>query len=136
VVHRIAPLSETGRLRLARCVIDEDWPLRRTAERFQVSPITAARYRDLGVAGMRRARQCPAQDLAHPPQAPLPPWRAGHIAQAIHVLHTREIDGVKGAQCRLTHRGLTLEFSDSASEVRHACSGGDRIRLKVRLLLC
>jgi transposase InsO family protein len=56
VVHRNAPLSELGRLRLARCVVDEGWTLRRAAERFQVSPTTAARwagrYRQLGQAGM------------------------------------------------------------------------------------
>ncbi len=54
--HRNAPLTETGRLRLARCVVDDGWPLRRAAERFQVSPTTAqrwaARYRVLGEAGM------------------------------------------------------------------------------------
>ena len=54
--HRNAPLSETGRLRLARCVVDDGWPLRRAAERFQVSVTTAARwagrYRVEGVAGM------------------------------------------------------------------------------------
>jgi transposase-like protein len=54
--HRNAPLSETGRLRLARCVVEEGWSLRRAAERFQVSPTTAARwagrYRDLGAVGM------------------------------------------------------------------------------------
>ncbi|MGW1282132.1 IS481 family transposase, partial [Streptomyces tsukubensis] len=54
--HRNAPLTETGRLRLARCVVDDGWPLRRAAERFQVSHTTAARwatrYRDLGTAGM------------------------------------------------------------------------------------
>ncbi|OCB55842.1 transposase, partial [Mycobacterium malmoense] len=54
--HRNAPLSETGRLRLARCVVEERWPLRRAAERFQVSPTTAwrwaSRYRTLGAAGM------------------------------------------------------------------------------------
>ncbi|MFI1827873.1 leucine zipper domain-containing protein, partial [Streptomyces sp. NPDC020412] len=54
--HRNAPLTETGRLRLARCVVEDGWPLRRAAERFQVSPTTAqrwaARYRDLGEAGM------------------------------------------------------------------------------------
>lgn len=42
--HRNAPLSETGRLRLARCVVEEGWPLRRAAERFQVSATTAARW--------------------------------------------------------------------------------------------
>jgi transposase InsO family protein len=56
VVHRNAPLSETGRLRLARCVVEDGWPLRRAAERFQVSHVTAARwaarYRAQGRAGM------------------------------------------------------------------------------------
>jgi transposase-like protein len=54
--HRNAPLSETGRLRLARCVVDDGRGLRRAAERFQVSPTTAKRwadrYRQLGAAGM------------------------------------------------------------------------------------
>ena len=54
--HRNAPLSETGRLRLARCVVEDGWPLRRAAERFQVSATTAARwagrYRAVGAAGM------------------------------------------------------------------------------------
>uniref|UniRef100_UPI00210DA92F leucine zipper domain-containing protein n=1 Tax=Streptomyces odontomachi TaxID=2944940 RepID=UPI00210DA92F len=54
--HRNAPLTATGRLRLARCVVDDGWPLRRAAERFQVSHTTtarwASRYRTLGAAGM------------------------------------------------------------------------------------
>jgi len=54
--HRNAPLTETGRLRLARCVVDDGWPVRRAAERFQVSATTAARwasrYRQDGAAGM------------------------------------------------------------------------------------
>ena len=56
VPHRNAPLTETGRLRLARCVVEDGWPLRRAAERFQVAPTTAQRwahrYRLLGEAGM------------------------------------------------------------------------------------
>ncbi len=55
-VHGNAPLTKTGRLLLARCVVEDGWPLRRAAERFQVSPTTAyrwaARYRELGEAGM------------------------------------------------------------------------------------
>jgi transposase InsO family protein len=54
--HPNAPLTETGRLRLARCVVDDGWPLRRAAERFQVAPATAwrwaDRYRRFGEAGM------------------------------------------------------------------------------------
>ena len=69
MVHRNAPLSETGRLRLARCVVDDGWPLRRAAERFQVSATTAARwagrYRAVGAAGMAdrssRPYRCPNQ---------------------------------------------------------------------------
>jgi transposase InsO family protein len=56
VSHRNAALSEIGRLRLARCVVEDGWPLRRAAERFQVAVTTAARwagrYRELGDAGM------------------------------------------------------------------------------------
>ena len=56
MTHANAPLTPTGRLRLARCVVEDQWPLRRAAERFQVSVSTAARwaarYRNHGEAGM------------------------------------------------------------------------------------
>jgi transposase InsO family protein len=60
-------LAPRGRLALARCVVDDGWPLRRAAERFQVSVTTAARwatrYRQLGAAGMvdrsSRPHHCP-----------------------------------------------------------------------------
>jgi transposase InsO family protein len=72
VVHRNAPLTEIGRLRLARCVIDDGWPLRRAAERFQVSHTTAARwaarYRDLGPAGMADRASRPHHSPARTPQ--------------------------------------------------------------------
>src|SRR5690242_8445399 len=66
--HANAPLTELGRLRLARCVVEDGWPLRRAAERFQVSPTTAKRwadrYRLAGSAGMAdrssRPRRSPA----------------------------------------------------------------------------
>ena len=72
MVHRNAPLTETGRLRLARCVVDDRWPIRRAAERFQVSHTTAARwaarYRQQGAAGMAdrssRPHASPARTLA------------------------------------------------------------------------
>lgn len=54
--HANAPLTPTGRLRLARCVVEDDWVPRRAAERFGVSVTTARkwarRYRQLGKAGM------------------------------------------------------------------------------------
>ena len=71
MVHRNAPLTETGRLRLARCVVDDGWPLRRAAERFQVSLTTAerwaGRYRQVGAAGMAdRSSPAPASPAARP----------------------------------------------------------------------
>ena len=56
MVNRNAILSETGRLLLARCIVEEGWSLRRAAERFQVSATTAGRwarrYRAQGALGM------------------------------------------------------------------------------------
>ncbi|WP_280221178.1 IS481 family transposase [Nocardia neocaledoniensis] len=69
--HRNAPLSELGRLRLARCVVDDGWPLRRAAQRFQVSPTTAARwasrYRLHGPAGMTDRSSRPHHSPARTP---------------------------------------------------------------------
>ena len=69
MVHRNAPLSETGRLRLARLIVEDGWTVRRAAERFQVCPNTASRwatrYREQGEAGMAdrssRPHHSPAQ---------------------------------------------------------------------------
>jgi len=40
--HANALLTPKGGLRLARCVVENGWALRRAAERFQVSVTTAA----------------------------------------------------------------------------------------------
>ncbi|WP_312856696.1 IS481 family transposase [Arthrobacter mobilis] len=56
VTHANAALTPKARSRLARLVVDQGWPLRRAAERFQCSPATARkwadRYRTRGEAGM------------------------------------------------------------------------------------
>ena len=44
MTHANAPLTLEGRRRLARLVVEEGWPVRRVAERFQVSPATASRW--------------------------------------------------------------------------------------------
>ena len=73
--HRNAPLTETGRLRLARCVVEDGWVLRRAAERFQVSVTCAKRWADRyrvdGEAGMvdRSSR----------------PWHSYNIARLTHL---------------------------------------------------
>jgi len=63
VSHRNAFLAYSGRLQLARCIVVDGWPLRRAAERFNVSVPTAARwshrYRDLGEAGLEDRRSRP-----------------------------------------------------------------------------
>jgi transposase InsO family protein len=63
VPDRNAPLSELGRLRLARCIVEQGWPVARAAERFQVSRPTAGRwaqrYRDQGPAGMAEGSSRP-----------------------------------------------------------------------------
>jgi hypothetical protein len=72
VVHRNAPLTETGRLRLARCIVDQGWPVARAAERFQVSRPTATRwsqrYRELGPAGMVDRSSRPHRSPRRTPQ--------------------------------------------------------------------
>jgi len=67
--HANASLTPTGRLRLARCIVDQGWPLRRAAERFGCSVTTArrwaGRYRHQSRAGMldrsSRPDTCPRQ---------------------------------------------------------------------------
>ncbi len=67
MVHANAVLTPRGRLLLARCVVDEGWPIARAAEHFHVSWPTAkrwaARYAAMGMAGMTdrssRPHRCP-----------------------------------------------------------------------------
>ena len=72
MVHRNAPLTETGRLRLARCIVDQGWPIARAAERFQVARTTATkwsqRYRELGPAGMGDRSSRPHRSPRRTPQ--------------------------------------------------------------------
>ena len=44
MTHANAPLTPTGRLRLARVIVEDGWPVRRAAERFQCSPATASKW--------------------------------------------------------------------------------------------
>jgi transposase len=79
VSHRNAPLTELGRLKLARCIVEQGWPVARAAERFQVSRPTAqrwaSRYHELGAVGMfdrssrprRSPRRTPTPVIGLPP---------------------------------------------------------------------
>ncbi|MEU4245776.1 IS481 family transposase [Actinoplanes sp. NPDC026619] len=86
-----APLTERGRLRLAQCVVDDHWPLRRAAERFQVSTGTAKRwadrYRTDGPAGMRDRSSRPHHS---PNRTPRPIER-----KVLHLRKTRRLGPVR-----------------------------------------
>ncbi|SKL10728.1 transposase for ISMyma06 [Mycobacteroides abscessus subsp. massiliense] len=51
MVHANACLTPKGRLRLARCVVDDGWTYARAADRFQCSPATAKKWADRYRAG-------------------------------------------------------------------------------------
>jgi transposase InsO family protein len=106
--HRNAPLTETGRLRLARCVVDDEWPLRRAAERFQVSVSCAqrwaSRYRLLGEAGMADRSSRPH----HSPRRT--PTRTERRIIKVRVLRRwgpARIAGLLGLAASTVHRVLT-----------------------------
>lgn len=44
VSHANALLTPRGRLNLAQLIVDQGWPIRRAAERFQCSPATASKW--------------------------------------------------------------------------------------------
>ena len=112
-LHANAPLSELGRLRLARCVVDDGWSLRRAAERFQVAVPTAARW----------ARRYRERDLALDPLVAMAdrssrPHRCPHRTRAklerriVHLRHTRgwgpaRIGDRLGINRSTVHRVLT-----------------------------
>lgn len=61
--HANAQLTPKGRLLLARLIVDEGWPLRRAAERWNCSVTTAKRwadrYREYGKDGLVDRSSCP-----------------------------------------------------------------------------
>ncbi len=70
--HPNAFLAPKGRLQLARCIVEDGWPLRRAAERFQISVPTAARwagrYREHGENGMEDRSSRPLVSPSRTPQ--------------------------------------------------------------------
>ncbi|MEZ5209653.1 IS481 family transposase [Gordonia sp. PP30] len=67
MVHANAPLTPEGRRRLAVLIVEDGWPLRRAAQRFQVSLATAKRWADRYRAGQEltdrssRPQTCPTR---------------------------------------------------------------------------
>ena len=69
MTHANAPLTPEGRRRLAHLVVDEGSPMRRVAERFQVSPATVSRW-----VGRHRASQ-PMEDRSCRPTTAQDGWQ-------------------------------------------------------------
>jgi transposase InsO family protein len=72
VSHANAALTPRARLKLARLVVDQEWPVARAAERYDVSWPTAKRwadrYRRLGPGGMSDASSRPHRSPGKTPQ--------------------------------------------------------------------
>jgi transposase len=72
VSHANAALTPRARLRLARLVVDQGWPIARAAERYDVSWPTAKRWADrycrLGPGGMDDASSRPHRSPNRTPQ--------------------------------------------------------------------
>ncbi len=70
--HANAALTPKARLKLARLIVEDGWPVARAAERFQVSWPTASRwagrYRQFGVAGMADRSSRPHHSPRRTPQ--------------------------------------------------------------------
>jgi transposase-like protein len=77
VSHANAALTPRARLRLARLIVEEGWPVARAAERFDVRWPTAKRwaerYRQAGPAGMQDRSSRPHRS---PTRTPAPVVRA------------------------------------------------------------
>lgn len=105
--HANAALTPRARLRLARLIVEEGWPVARAAERFQVSWPTARRwadrYRESGSAGMQdRSSRPHSQPNRTPP--PL-------VRKIVHVRWKRrvgpvEIAGIVGVPASTVHAVL------------------------------
>jgi len=72
VLHRNAALVPRARLRLARLIVEEGWPVAQAARRFEVSWRTAKRwadrYREHGAEAMTDRSSRPARSPARTPQ--------------------------------------------------------------------
>ncbi|WP_407649878.1 helix-turn-helix domain-containing protein [Gordonia pseudamarae] len=110
MTHRNAFLTERGRLSLARCVVEDHWPLRRAAERFNCSPATAKkwadRYRERGAGVHVRCVQSPTPFA---PPAGAAPGTTNHqgalpasLGSSTHccVADTASLGGPKAANAR------------------------------------
>jgi hypothetical protein len=108
MVHANAKLTPRGRLELARCVVEDKWPLARAAERFQVSATTAKRwadrYRQQGATGMIDRSSRPHHN---PSRTPRKTEQRIIKLRLTHRLGPARIAGRLGLNPSTVHRVLT-----------------------------
>jgi hypothetical protein len=114
VVHANAALTPKARLKLARLVCEDDWPIARAAEHFHVSWPTvkrwATRYRDRAVLGpvtqadMSDRSSCPHRS---PTRTPLAVVKKVVRLRWKKRLSPRAIAGVLGMPASTVHAVLT-----------------------------
>jgi transposase InsO family protein len=127
VSHANAALTPRARLRLARLVVEDGWPVARAAERYDVSWPTAARwaqrYRQAGPAGMADRSSRPHRSPARTP-APV-------VRRIVHLrwrmrLGLVEIGARLGVPASTVHAVLVRCRINRLSHVDRAC--GEPVR--------
>ena len=96
--HPNAPLTVEGRRRMVRCVIDQEWTVEATADRFQVDAKTVRKWRDRylaeGEAGLRDRSSRPRRSPNRTPRQlrrkvlrlrKKRRWGADHIAHEVGI---------------------------------------------------
>jgi transposase len=108
VSHANAALTARARLRLARLIVDQGWPVARAAERYDVSWPTAkrwaVRYTELGEAGMADRSSRPGRS---PNRTPQPVVRKVVHLRWRHRLGPVQIAGRLGMPASTVHAVLT-----------------------------
>lgn len=120
--HPNAMLTPAGRLRMVRCVLEDDWTIEATAERFQLDAKTVRKWRDRFVAEGRpgledrssRPRSCPWRTKEHK-RAQVLELQARHRWGAAHIAHETGL-APSTVQSILTAAGVgRLDHGDRAS---------------------
>lgn len=108
-----APLTATSRLRLTRCVVEDGWPLRRAADRFQGvrdhRRRWAERYRLDGSVGMNDRSSRPSTSPRHTPSEVANPVQQGSLSVLLRDVWTRAVNHGRTSRPRDTTRPRVKE---------------------------
>ena len=131
--HANALLAPKGRLKLASAIVDQGWPIRRAAERFQCSPATAKkwadRYRAGGAAAMVDRSSRPHYSPRRTPTRTerriinlrfTRRWGPHRIAYHLHLVHSTVGAVYDASRCRCCDISIRTPDSRSAGRSRVA----------------